>query len=53
MLFFARLFGGGEVNERRYLGGLKPQKYFQEVLWPDLEDTFQILGFSKDRGFEV
>ncbi|KAJ8603735.1 hypothetical protein CTAYLR_000250 [Chrysophaeum taylorii] len=40
-------------GDRRYLGGLIPAKYFQEVLWPEHQEVFEILGLSPERGMEV
>lgn len=42
-----------ESAKRRYLGGMKPDKYFDEVVYPDLKETFSILGFKYDKGKEV
>lgn len=39
--------------KRRYLGGMKPDKYYDEVVYPDLKETFEILGFKYDKGKEV
>lgn len=40
-------------DERRYLGGLKPAKYFEDVLWPEHVETLTILGLSQERSMEV
>ena len=42
-----------ESSKRRYLGGMKPDKYFDEVVYPDLKETFSILGFKYDKGKEA
>lgn len=42
-----------ESAKRRYLGGMKPDKYYDEVVYPDLKETFEILGFKYDKGKEA
>lgn len=49
----ARLVFGGGGDERRYLGGMKPEKYFEEVVWSEHLEMFQILGLSKERAMEL
>eukprot|EP00628_Pelagophyceae_sp_CCMP2097_P040115 CAMPEP_0184268318 /NCGR_PEP_ID=MMETSP0977-20130417/32075_1 /TAXON_ID=483370 /ORGANISM="non described non described, Strain CCMP2097" /LENGTH=658 /DNA_ID=CAMNT_0026574113 /DNA_START=89 /DNA_END=2062 /DNA_ORIENTATION=+ len=40
-------------KERRYLGGLKAGKYFDEIAWPEHEELFSILGFDREQGLAV
>ena len=42
-----------EHKTRRYLGGMRPDKYYDSVIWRDLGETLQILGFTYDSGFDV
>lgn len=42
-----------EHKTRRYLGGMRPDKYYDTVVWKDLGETMQILGFKFDSGFDV
>ena len=42
-----------EKAERRYLGGLRFEKYFDEVLWVEHREVFEILNLTRMRAFEV
>ena len=44
---------GGGGSSRRYLGGMKPDKYFKTVAWPENEETLTMLGFSFDNAFKI
>lgn len=44
---------GGGASARRYLGGMKPEKYFRTVCWVELEETLTILGFSYDNAMKI
>jgi len=44
---------GGGASARRYLGGMKPEKYFRTVCWVELEETLTILGFSYDNAMNI
>lgn len=59
--FFLGLPPREDEEDIRYLGGLKPAKYFDEVVWPKHSETFEMLGFvsssssssSRERAMEV
>ena len=38
---------------RRYKGGKRPEKYFDEDVWPKYEETFTKLGFRKESAFQL
>lgn len=43
--------GNGHVS--RYIGGKRPQKYFEEDLWPQSENYLRKLSFDEGRAFEI
>ena len=42
---------GVGASIRRYKGGKRPMKYFQEDMWPLVEDMFDKLGINFNNGF--
>ena len=44
-----RLFG----DRRRYLGGLKPKKFWEQKLYPGLTETLEILDVSEEDAFKL
>jgi Ca2+-binding EF-hand superfamily protein len=43
----------GNSQVKRYIGGKRPLKYFNEDLWPDLKYMFEKLGVDQGKGFEL
>lgn len=43
----------GNGNVKRYIGGKRPQKYFEEELWPQSEEYLRKLSIDEGRGFEI
>jgi Ca2+-binding EF-hand superfamily protein len=43
----------GNAQVKRYIGGKKPLKYFDEDVWPVVKHTFQKLGLDQGKGFEL
>lgn len=44
----AKALGG-----RRYMGGMKPEKYFEVVVKKEHGEVLDILGFSEEEAFEI
>lgn len=38
---------------RRYMRGMRPEKYFEVVLKPEHGELFRILGLSEEEAFEI
>lgn len=43
---------GGGVS-RRYKSGMTPDQYWEQVAWPENEETLTILRFNRDNAFKV
>lgn len=41
------------LKGRRYMQGMRPEKYFEVVVKPELGELFEILGFSEEEAFEI
>jgi len=43
----------GSGLSRRYKYGIRPKKYFNQKIMPDMTDTFGILDFKYDKAFAL
>ena len=43
----------GNSPVKRYIGGKKPPKYFDEDVWPNVKYMFEKLGLDRNKGFEL
>lgn len=41
------------LKGRRYMGGMRPEKYFEVVVKKDHSELLDILGFTEEEAFEI
>lgn len=49
----AILIAMGNGQTKRYIGGKRPLKYYNEDVWPVHEYNFKKLGIDQSKGFEL